>query len=106
MTVYMNYKNAAIQIKIDFSEGIHTNKTSLSKECMLCHYWYFKEVEFRFEAHVCDKYHDVLMTAYKLKNVVILNVKGAGFRCISWGISRHDAVNGLNNSVLEDSSVL
>ena len=45
-------------------EGIDTNKTSLSKECMLCHYWYFKEVEFRFEAHVCDKFHDVLMTAY------------------------------------------
>ena len=50
--------------KIDVSEGIDTNKTSLSKECMLCHYWYFKEVEFRFEAHVCDKFHDVLMTAY------------------------------------------
>ena len=106
MTVYMNSKNAAIQIKIDFSEGTDTNKTSLSKESMLCHYWYFKEVEFRFEAHLCNKFHDVLMTAYKLKNIVILNVKGAGFRCILWGISRHEAGNRLNNSVLEDSSVL
>ena len=106
MTVYMNSKSAAIQIKIDFSEGTDTNKTSLSKECMLCHYWYFKEVEFRSEAHLCNKFHDVLMTAYKLKNIVILNVKGAGFRCILWGISRHEAGNRLNNSVLEDSSVL
>ena len=106
MTVYMNSKNAAIQIKIDFSEGTDTNKTSLSKECMLCHYWYFKEVEFRSEAHLCNKFHDVLMTAYKLKNIVILNVKGAGFRCILWGISRHEAGNRFNNSVLEDSSVL
>ena len=106
MTVYMNSKNAAIQIKIDFSEGTDTNKTSLSKECMLCHYWYFKEVKFRFEAHLCNKFHDVLMTAYKLKNIVILNVKGAGFRCILWGISRHEAGNRLNSSVLEDSSVL
>ena len=24
--------------KIDFSEGIDVNKTSLSEECMLCHY--------------------------------------------------------------------
>ena len=24
--------------KIDVSEGIDTNKTSASKECMLCHY--------------------------------------------------------------------
>ena len=25
--------------KNDFSEGIDVNKTSLSEECMLCHYW-------------------------------------------------------------------
>ena len=24
--------------RIDFSEGIYVNKTSLSKECELCHY--------------------------------------------------------------------
>ena len=28
---------------IDVSEGIDINKTSESKECMLCHYWYFKD---------------------------------------------------------------
>ena len=58
----------------DISEGINTIKTSASKECMLCHYWYFKGVEFKFEPHVCNKYHDVLMTAYELKNIAILNV--------------------------------
>ena len=35
--------------KISNSEGIDTNKTSASKECELCHYWYFKDVGFRFE---------------------------------------------------------
>ena len=49
--------------KIDVSEGIDTNKTSASKECMLCHYWYFKDVGFKFEPHVWNKCHDVLMTA-------------------------------------------
>ena len=63
--------------KIDVSEGIET-----SKECMLCHYWYFKDVGFKFEPHVCNKCHDVLMTAYELKNIAILNVKGVDFRCI------------------------
>ena len=58
----------------DISEGINTIKTSASKECMLCHYWYFKGVGFKFEPHVCNKYHDVLMTAYELKNIAILNV--------------------------------
>ena len=92
--------------KIDVSEGIDTNKTSASKECMLCHYWYFKDVEFKFEPHFCNIYHGVLMTAYELKNIVILNVKGVDFRCVSWGISRDEAVNRSNSSVLEDRGVL
>ena len=92
--------------KIDASEGIDTNKTNASKKCMLCHYWYFKDVEFKFERHVCNKCYDVLMTAYELKNIAILNVKGVDFRCILWGISRDEVVNRLNNSVLEDKGVL
>ena len=53
--------------KMDVSEGIDINKTSTSKKRMLCHYWYFKEVGFKFESHVCNKCQDVLMTAYELK---------------------------------------
>ena len=92
--------------KIDVSEGIHTNKTSASKECMLCHYWYFKDFGFKFERYVCNKCHNVLMTAYKLENIAILSVKRIDFRCILWHISRDEAVNRLNDSVLEDEGVL
>ena len=92
--------------KIDVSERIDTNKTSVSKECTLCHYWYFKDVEFKFEPHVSNKCHDVMMTAYELKNIAILNVKGVDFSYVLWGISRDEAVNRLNNSVLEDKGVL
>ena len=52
--------------KIDISEEIDTNKTRASKECMLCHYCYFKDVEFKFKPHVCTKCQDTLMTAYVL----------------------------------------
>ena len=72
---------------------------------MLCHYWQFKDVGFKFEPHVCNKCH-VLITAYELKNLLILNVKAVDFRCVFWGISRDEAVNRLNNSVLEDKGVL
>ena len=27
--------------RIEVSEGIDINKTSASKECDICHYWYF-----------------------------------------------------------------
>ena len=99
MIPYMNYKNVTVQ-KTDVSEGIDTNKTGASKECMLCHYWYFKDAGFKFELNFCNKCHDVLMTAYELKNIVILNVKGVDFKCFLWGISRDEAVNRLNKWIL------
>ena len=91
-------------VTIDVSEGI--NKTSASKECMLCHYWYIKDFGFKFEPHIWNKCRDILMYADELKNTAILSAKGANFRCISWGISRDEAVNRLSNSVLEDEGVL
>ena len=75
MTLYMNYKNTTIQ-KIDVSEGINVNKTSASKECELFHYWFFKDVGFKFEEHVCNGCHDLLTMAYSLENIAILNTKG------------------------------
>ena len=49
MNVCISYKNVTVQKKYIISEGIDTNKTRLPKECMLCHYWYFKDVGCRFE---------------------------------------------------------
>ena len=54
----------------------------------------------------CNKYYDVLMTAYELKNITIINIKGVDFRHILWGISRDEAANRLNNFVLEDKDLL
>ena len=30
--------------KIDISEGNDINETNLSKECDICHYWYFEDI--------------------------------------------------------------
>ena len=46
------------------------------------------------------------MTAYELKNIAIMNVKGVDYRCILWAVSKNDAINILNNSVLEDKGAL
>ena len=61
--------------KIDASEGIGINKTSASKQCMLCHFWYFKDVGFKFEPHVCNKCHYVLMSDYELKSIANIELK-------------------------------
>ena len=66
--------------KIYVSEGIDVNKTSASKECELCDYWFFKGIGFKFEGHVCNKCHDLLTIAYSLKDIAILNAKGDTLR--------------------------
>ena len=38
-------------------ERIDINKTSLSRKCMICHYWYFKDLGFYFKPNVCNKCH-------------------------------------------------
>ena len=42
----------------------------------------------------------------KLKSIAIMNVKDVDYRCILLGISRNEAVNILNNSVLKDKDLL
>ena len=49
--------------KIGVSEGIDANKTSALKECELRHYWFFKDIGFKFEQRVCNKCHDLLTIA-------------------------------------------
>ena len=46
------------------------------------------------------------MNAYKLTNIAILTVKVVNYRCILQSISKNEAVNILNNSVLEDKDAL
>ena len=41
--------------RIDTSKRINTYKTTTSKEYMFCHYWYFKDVEFKFKSNICNE---------------------------------------------------
>ena len=48
MTLCMKYKMLEYD-RNDISEEIDINKTSASKKCDICHYWYFKNIGFRYE---------------------------------------------------------
>ena len=89
-----------------FSEKINVNKTSESAKYELSHHCFFKDVGFKFEKHVCNGCHDLLTTAYSLKNVAILNAKKVTFRCIFMGISKNEGLKRLNNSRTYDRGVL
>ena len=92
--------------RIDVSEGIDLNKSDKSKECMICHYWYFKDIGYKYEPYVYNGCHDLSMMAYELKNIAILNVKRVDYRCVLWNMTQNDAINLLNNSWLDNKGVL
>ena len=60
--------------RIDVSEGIDVNKTSASKEGIICHYWYILDKGFEFQQDVCNEYHDVLSMSINLSDIDILNI--------------------------------
>ena len=91
--------------KIDVSEGTDVNKTSASEECELCHCWFFKDIGFKFEKHVCNGCHDLFTMAQSLKNLAILSAKAVTFRCILMGIGKNEDLKKLNNSVAYDRGV-
>ena len=45
----------------DIFKGVEINKTSASKECDICHYWYFLDEGFQFQRYVRNGCHDIWM---------------------------------------------
>ena len=60
--------------KIDVSERIDVNRTSASKGCDVCHYWYFLNYSFMFQPNVCNTCYGLLMMSIQLSDYAILKV--------------------------------
>ena len=73
---------------IDISEGTDVNKTNPSKECDICHYWYFKDIDFMYEPYLCNGCHDLMQNAMSFNDVVIVYVKGNTDRIHFWYMSQ------------------
>ena len=58
--------------RIDVFERMDVNKTSASKECDICHCWYFLNYSFKIQPNVCNRYHDLLMMSMNLSNIQTL----------------------------------
>ena len=50
--------------RIDISEGMDVGRTNKSKECKICHYWYFKDIGFKYELHLCNGCHGFITKSY------------------------------------------
>ena len=88
--------------RIDISEGIDVNKTSASKECEICHYWYFKDFGLKQEPYLWSCCHDLTQKALSFDNVAIIYVKESAYRIRFWYMDEDHAINIMNNSNLID----
>ena len=89
--------------RIDISEGIDINKSSdKSKECHICHYWYFLDKNFSYEPHFCNGCHDLMQKVMNFNNVAIVSIKGSDYRIHFWYMSKNDTMTRMHNSNLID----
>ena len=88
--------------QIDISEGVDDNKTNLSKECDICHYWHFKNIGFKYEPYLCNGCRDLMQKAMSFNDIVIVYIKENSYGIHFWYMSKDDAINIMNGSNLVD----
>ena len=49
--------------RIHVSEGIDINKTIVSKECDIFHYWIFWDKGFTVKPYACNSWHELMQKA-------------------------------------------
>ena len=76
--------------RIDISEGIDTNKTNASEECVVCHFWYFLDISFKYKPYLCIGCHNLMQKAVNFNDVAIVSVKLSGYRIHFWYMSKYD----------------
>ena len=84
--------------RIYISETINIKKINASKECKICHHWYFKDIDFKYEPHLFNGCHGLMQKAISFNDVAIVYVKGSAYRIQFWYMSQDDAISIMNNS--------
>ena len=90
--------------RIDISEGIDVNRTSASKECDICQYWYFKDTGFKYEPYLCNGCHDLMQKVVSFNDVAVVFVKGSAYRIHFWYMSKNDARDKYRNLSEEEKN--
>ena len=90
--------------RIDISERIDIDKTNKSKECNICHYWYFLDKNFNYDSYLCNGCHDLMQKAMSFKNVAIVSIKENDYRIHFCYISKYETITIMTNSNLSDKN--
>ena len=61
--------------RTNFSEGIDFNKGENFVKCMICNYWYFKDIGLKYQLYVCNGCHDFSMTVQNVSDFFVVTSK-------------------------------
>ena len=75
--------------RTDISKGIDADKTNESRECKLCHYWYFLDKNFSCGPFTCDGCYDMVQRSTDFKNIAIVHIKKTAYRIYFQHMSKH-----------------
>ena len=101
----MNYKMLEYE-RIDNSKGIDMNKTNASKECDICHYWYFLDKIFSYEPYLYNGCHDLMQKAMNFNDIAIVSIKGNDYIIHFLYMSKDEAISIMHNSSLNEKTRL
>ena len=89
-----------------FQKELTLIKSNKSKECIIFHYWYYKDIAYKSEPYVCNKCLDISMMPDELENTAVPNWKGIDYICIFLTMTKNVAMNKLNDCKLHDKGTL
>ena len=96
------YPKVFLDGRIDVSEEIDIKKINASKECHICHYWYFLDKILNYEPYLCNYCHDLMQKSINFNNVAIVSIKGNDYKIHLWYMSKDDAMSIMSNSTLNE----
>ena len=94
--------------RIDVFQWIDVNKTNFLNQCIICHYWFFLEISFRFEIKIqilgiqwLSLYNAI---SYEFNNATIVSVKWNDYRIHFLKKGKDETINIMKHSDLEEKS--
>ena len=75
-------------------------KKQASKECKICHYWYFNNIGFK--SHLCNGCYGLMQKAVSFNNTAIVYVKNNAHRIHFWYMSKDDVINIMKGFLIKE----
>ena len=89
--------------KVTESEGVGVIRINVesSKQCHICHFYFFKDINFNHQPYACNGCHDASLHDQAITDIKIIAIKSGTYRVVS-NISYEESTRLLeSNNLIE-----